>query len=113
MGIDPCQFYYYEHDIFYPRYPSLIKMANILKIDVKKLMDNYYLFITSPKYKNFFENLRLQNNWTYNDVENILGINPYTYREWELGAKLGRDLYIKLRKKLFELKIINKLNIKK
>lgn len=100
-GIVKSQLYGYEHDIFYPTAANLKKIAATLKVDVKKLTDDYLLFIYNPHYKEFFIELE----YKIGDIENILGFSQRKYSRWKNEMKISKKNYIYLRNKLLKLKI--------
>ena len=102
-------FYYYGNNIFFQLLNNLFKIAKTLEVEQDTLMDEYLKFITRKDYKDFFLNLKKENNWTYKNIEESLGLNSSSYIRYLKGYKISRENFVKLKKALYKLNLMNTL----
>ena len=87
----------YETDQLECPYDAILRIAKVLDVDKRLLMDDYLQFIDYPYY-NFIKQRRKELGLRQIDLGNQIGINRKTIQKWENHHNvISRDSYQKLK----------------
>ena len=89
VGIVPATLVLYENDRHPIKYNTAVALANVLKIDLRKLLDDYTIFVDYP-YSSLLERIRQELSLTQMQMAEVIGVSQTAYSGWERQARIPR-----------------------
>ena len=105
VGIVPATLVLYENDRHPIKYNTAVALANVLKIDLRKLLDDYTIFVDYP-YSSLLERIRQELSLTQMQMAEVIGVSQtaYSIGKGKLVFHAAKNI-IKILAALNELKI--------
>lgn len=105
VGIVLARLVLYENDRHPIKYNTAVALANVLKIDRSKLLDDYTVFV-DYSYSSLLERVKPELCLTQIQMAEAIGVSQTTYSGWERKTRIPRR---KEHNKI--LAALNKLNV--